>query len=81
MLDPYPRVIYVTGVGMFSIGTSHHASLIAGDLAETNARVIASVEETSKYQTIKEKDILIVVVLEQAKINKTKKSLQERLWL
>ena len=78
MLDPYPRVIYVTGVGMFSIGTSHHASLIAGDLAETNARVIASVEETSKYQTIKEKDIFDIEYwsLEQAKINKTKKSLQ-----
>ena len=78
MLDPYPRVIYVTGVGMFSIGTSYNASLIAGDLAETNARVIASVEETSKYQTIKEKDIFDIEYwsLEQAKINKTKKSMQ-----
>ena len=47
MLDPYPRIIYVTGVGMFSIGNAYNAALIAGDVAETNARVIASVQETS----------------------------------
>ena len=57
MLDPYPRIIYVTGIGMFSVGNSYNAALIAGDVAETNARVIASVQETSTYQTIKEKDI------------------------
>jgi rhamnose utilization protein RhaD (predicted bifunctional aldolase and dehydrogenase)/NAD(P)-dependent dehydrogenase (short-subunit alcohol dehydrogenase family) len=78
MLDPYPRIIYVTGVGMFSVGNSYNASLIAGDVAETNARVIASVQETSVYQTIKEKDIFDIEYwsLEQAKVNKSKKSLQ-----
>ena len=78
MLDPYPRIIYVTGVGMFSVGNSYNASLIAGDVAETNARVIASVQETSIYQTIKEKDIFDIEYwsLEQAKVNKSKKSLQ-----
>ncbi|MBT7236087.1 MAG: bifunctional aldolase/short-chain dehydrogenase, partial [Gammaproteobacteria bacterium] len=78
MLDPYPRIIYVTGMGMFSIGNTYNAALIAGDVAETNARVIASVEETSTYQTIKEKDIFDIEYwsLEQAKVNKFKKSLQ-----
>ena len=78
MLDPYPRIIYVTGIGMFSVGDNYNASLIAGDVAETNARVIASVEETSTYQTIKEKDIFDIEYwsLEQAKINKSRKSMQ-----
>jgi NAD(P)-dependent dehydrogenase (short-subunit alcohol dehydrogenase family) len=63
---------------MFSVGNSYNASLIAGDVAETNARVIASVQETSVYQTIKEKDIFDIEYwsLEQAKVNKSKKSLQ-----
>ena len=63
---------------MFSVGDNYNASLIAGDVAETNARVIASVEETSTYQTIKEKDIFDIEYwsLEQAKINKSRKSMQ-----
>ena len=78
MLDPYPRIIYVTSMGMFSVGNSYNAALIAGDVAETNARVIASVQETSTYQTIKEQDIFDIEYwsLEQAKVNKSKKSLQ-----
>ena len=78
MLDPLPRVIYVSGIGMFSVGTNYSAALIAGDVAETNARVIASVEETSTYKTIKEKDIFDIEYwsLEQAKIKKAKKILQ-----
>ena len=81
MLDPLPRVIYVCGVGMFSIGSNYSAALIAGDVAETNARVIASVEETSTYKTIKEKDIFDIEYwsLEQAKIKKSKKPLQGKI--
>ena len=78
MLDPFPRVIYVAGVGMFSVGNTYNSSLVAGDVAETNAKVIASVEETSVYKTIKEKDIFDIEYwsLEQAKLNKNKKVLQ-----
>ena len=47
MLDTSPRVILVQNVGLFSVGNSLNASRIAGDLTETNARVISSVEETS----------------------------------
>ena len=81
MLDPFPRVIYVTGIGMFSVGTNYSAALISGDVAETNARVITSVEETSTFKTIKEKDIFDIEYwsLEQAKINKIKKSLQGKI--
>ena len=65
-------------VGLFSAGNSLNASKIAGDLTETNARVISSVEETSKYKFIPEKDLFDVEYwsLEQAKIKKTKKLLE-----
>ena len=78
MLDTSPRVILVQNVGLFSVGDSLNASKIAGDLTETNARVISSVEETTKYKFIPEKDLFDVEYwsLEQAKIKKVKKILQ-----
>ena len=78
MLDTSPRVILVQNVGLFSVGDSLGAAKIAGDLTETNARVISSVEETSKYKFIPEKDLFDVEYwsLEQAKIKKAKKELQ-----
>ena len=78
MLDTSPRVILVQNVGLFSVGDSLNASKIAGDLTETNARVISSVEETTKYKFIPEKDLFDVEYwsLEQAKIKKPKKILQ-----
>ena len=78
MLDTSPRVILVQNVGLFTVGDSLNAAKIAGDLTETNARVISSVEETSNYKFIPEKDIFDVEYwsLEQAKIQKTKKILQ-----
>ena len=60
MLDTSPRVILVQNVGLFSVGDSLKASKIAGDLTETNARVISSVEETTKYKFIPEKDLFDV---------------------
>ena len=78
MLDTSPRVIFVQNLGVFSVGDSLRAAKIAGDLTETNARVISSVEETSKYKFISKKDIFDVEYwsLEQAKLNKPKKVLQ-----
>ena len=78
ILDTSPRVILVQNVGLFSVGNSLNASKIAGDLTETNARVISSVEETSKYKFIPEKDLFDVEYwsLEQAKIKKVKKILE-----
>ena len=78
MLDTSPRVVLVQNVGIFSIGKDLAAAKIAGDLTETNAKVIASVEETSKYKFIPEKDLFDVEYwsLEQAKIKKKKKLLE-----
>jgi len=78
ILDTSPRVVLVQNVGMFSIGKDLKSARIAGDLTETNARVISSVEETSTYKFISEKDIFEVEYwsLEQAKIKKAKKLLE-----
>ena len=82
MLDTSPRVVLVQNVGMFSVGKDLSAARIAGDLTETNAKVISSVEETSAYKFIPEKDLFDVEYwsLEQAKIKK-KKLLKEMLLL
>ena len=78
MLDTSPRVILVQNVGMFSVGKNSNEAKIAGDLTETNAKVIGSVEETSSYKFIPEKDLFDVEYwsLEQAKIKKNKKPLE-----
>ena len=78
MLDTSPRVVLVQNVGMFSVGKDLGSAKIAGDLTETNAKVISSVEETSTYKFIPEKDLFDVEYwsLEQAKIKKKKKLLE-----
>jgi len=78
MLDTSPRVVFVQNVGTFTIGKDLNSAKIAGDLTETNAKVIASVEETSTYKFIPEKDLFDVEYwsLEQAKIKKPKKLLE-----
>lgn len=78
MLDTSPRVILIQNVGVFTVGKDLNAAKIAGDLTETNAKVIASVEETSTYKFIPEKDLFDVEYwsLEQAKIKKQKKLLE-----
>ena len=77
MLDTSPRVILVQNIGVFCIGDNLKAAKVAADLTETNARVISSVEETSKYKFISKKDIFDVEYwsLEQAKIKKEIKEL------
>jgi len=78
MLDTSPRVVLVQNVGVFTIGKDLNSAKIAGDLTETNAKVISSVEETSTYKFIPEKDLFDVEYwsLEQAKIKKQKKLLE-----
>ena len=78
MLDASPRVVLVQNVGVFAVGKDLSSAKIAGDLTETNAKVIASVEETSTYKFVLEKDLFDVEYwsLEQAKIKKEKKLLE-----
>ena len=78
MLDTSPRVILVQNFGLFTVGDTLKAAKIAGDLTQTNANVISSVEETSRYKFLSKKDLFDVEYwsLEQAKLNKAKKELQ-----
>ena len=78
MLDTSPRVVLVQNIGMFSVGKDLNGARIAGDLTETNAKLISSVEETSTYKFIPEKDLFDVEYwsLEQAKIKRKKKLLE-----
>ena len=77
MLDTSPRVVLVQNVGAFTVGKDLNAAKIAGDLTETNAKVITSVEETSKYKFIPRKrsfSMWNIGRLEQAKIKRTEKT-------
>ena len=78
MLDTSPRVILIQNFGLFTVGDTLKAAKIAGDLTQTNANVISSVEETSRYKFLSKKDLFDVEYwsLEQAKLNKAKKELQ-----
>ena len=78
MLDPYPRLIYVKGVGLFSVGTDLKSCKINADLAETNADVVMKVESSSTYKTISKQHIFDIEYwsLEQAKLGRTNKALQ-----
>ena len=61
MLDTSPRVVLVQNVGMFSAGKDLNAAKIAGDLTETNAKVITSVEETSSLTNLFRKKIFLML--------------------
>ncbi len=78
MLDTSPRVIFVQDIGLFSAGNNLKSAKIAGDLSETNAKVISSVQESSAYKFISQKDLFDVEYwsLEQAKIMKPRKVLE-----
>ena len=78
MLDTSPRVILIQNFGLFTVGDTLKAAKIAGDLTQTNANVISSVDETSRYKFLSKKDLFDVEYwsLEQAKLNKAKKELQ-----
>ena len=72
---------YAGGAGLLGRGgmmSRIKAAKIAGDLTQTNANVISSVEETSRYKFLSKKDLFDVEYwsLEQAKLNKAKKELQ-----
>ena len=71
-LDPLPRVVLVPGVGLFGVGASKAAAMVAADLAETNVDVIGNAESMSSFQAIPEADVFDIEYwsLEQAKLGK-----------
>ena len=73
-LDPMPRVILVSGLGLFGLGGSMGAASIAADLAETTISVVSASERLGEFQSISESDVFDVEYwsLEQAKLGKFK---------
>lgn len=72
MLDPFPRVVLVPGVGLFGLGASAKDAAIAADIAENTVEVITDAEAIGRYQPISEADMFDVEYwsLEQAKLGK-----------
>jgi rhamnose utilization protein RhaD (predicted bifunctional aldolase and dehydrogenase)/NAD(P)-dependent dehydrogenase (short-subunit alcohol dehydrogenase family) len=73
MLDPYPRVVLVPGLGLFGVGSSAKEARIAADIAETTVEVVAAAEALGRFESIPEADLFDMEYwsLEQAKLGKS----------
>jgi NAD(P)-dependent dehydrogenase (short-subunit alcohol dehydrogenase family) len=56
-LDPYPRLIVVKGVGIFSTGPSYKDAKIAMDVGLNSLSVILNAAKFGKFKSIPEKEI------------------------
>ena len=57
MLDPYPRLILVKGIGIFSTGPSFKDAKIAMDVGINSLSVILEATKFGEFQSIPEKEI------------------------
>ena len=57
MLDPYPRLIVVKGLGMFSTGPSFKDAKIAMDVGLNSLSVILEAAKFGEFRSIPEKEI------------------------
>jgi len=74
MLDPMPRVVLVPGVGLFGLGGSKQAAMIAADLAETSVQSITDAERIGHFRALPESALFEMEYwsLEQAKLGNKK---------
>jgi rhamnulose-1-phosphate aldolase/alcohol dehydrogenase len=56
MLDPYPRVVLVPGVGMWTTGRDSRGALITGDIYHHTIGVIGSAQSVSEYTSLTARD-------------------------
>ena len=56
MLDPYPRVVLVPGVGMWTTGRDHRAALVTGDIYHHTIGVMGAAQSVSEYTSLAAKD-------------------------
>ena len=72
MLDPFPRVILVPGLGLFGVGADPKAASIAADIAENTVQTITDAEAIGVYECVPEDDMFDIEYwsLEQAKLGK-----------
>jgi rhamnose utilization protein RhaD (predicted bifunctional aldolase and dehydrogenase)/NAD(P)-dependent dehydrogenase (short-subunit alcohol dehydrogenase family) len=76
MLDPFPRLILIPGLGLVTVGKTKKEATIAADIYQRSMGVILNAEIIGKYDALPQQDIFDVEywVLEQAKLNKAKSS-------
>jgi rhamnose utilization protein RhaD (predicted bifunctional aldolase and dehydrogenase)/NAD(P)-dependent dehydrogenase (short-subunit alcohol dehydrogenase family) len=72
MLDPFPRVVLVPGLGAFAVGRTRREADVVGELYEHTAAVIDDAEAIGTYEPTTELDLFDVEYwsLEQAKLGK-----------
>jgi len=75
MLDPWPKVVLIPGIGLFGVGANAKEARIAADIAATNIEVISLAESIDRYETIPEADVFAMEYwsLEQAKLGNAKR--------
>ena len=56
MLDPYPRVVLLPGVGMWTTGRDARAALITGDIYHHTISVVRSAQSVSEYTSLTARD-------------------------
>jgi rhamnose utilization protein RhaD (predicted bifunctional aldolase and dehydrogenase)/NAD(P)-dependent dehydrogenase (short-subunit alcohol dehydrogenase family) len=70
MVDPLPRVVLVSGLGLYGLGRSARDARIAADLAEAAVATITDAEAIGQFQSIREADMFDCEYwpIEQAKL-------------
>ena len=56
MLDPYPRVVLVPGLGMWTAGRDSRAALIAGDIYHHTIGITGSAQSVNEYTSLTARD-------------------------
>ena len=56
MLDPYPRVVLVPGVGMWTTGRDSRAALITGDIYHHTIGVMRAAQSVGEYTSLTARD-------------------------
>ena len=56
MLDPYPRVVLVPGVGMWTTGRDCRSALITRDIYRHTIGIIGAAQSVSEYTSLTERD-------------------------
>lgn len=60
VLDPFPRVVLVPGMGLFGLGASAQEADIVADIAEANVDIISGAEAVGQYYPVQESHIFDV---------------------
>ncbi|MDR3422983.1 MAG: bifunctional aldolase/short-chain dehydrogenase [Xanthobacteraceae bacterium] len=69
-LDPLPRVVLVSGLGLFGLGRSKRDAVVAADIGETWIEGVSDAEAIGKFESISEAEMFDVEYwpLEQKKL-------------